>query len=300
MKLNRKRLSLTQRQAWTGRCFALPFYFGFIFFYLTPIIESLKFVFSKVTDIDTGRINTNFVGLDNFNTIFNVDPNFTTTLTSTITGLLWQVPVIIIASLFIALILKSEFHGRTVVRGIFFLPVVLAGGIVMSILENDSMTMHIMNGSMVSSGTMVDTNSLQDLLVNMGLGSEITDFINKIYSNLFDLLWRSGVQMIIFLSGLQSISPSLYEASAIEGATAWEDFWKITIPMIGPIIMLNIFYTVIDTFMDSGSKIMQKILAEFSTLNMGLASAMAWVYFLVVLAILGVVAFAFRRVNVKS
>lgn len=298
--MKRRRLSLTQRQAWAGRCFVLPFYFGFLFFYLTPIVQSLTFVFSKVTDIDTGKINTHYVALENFNTIFNVDPDFTTTLTKTITDLLWQVPVIIIASLFIALILKSKFFGRTVVRGIFFLPVVLAGGIVMSILENDSMTMHIMNGSMVSSGSMVDTNSLKDLLVNMGLGSEITDFVNKIYSNLFDLLWRSGVQMIIFLSGLQSISPSLYEASAIEGATAWEDFWKITIPMISPIIMLNIFYTVIDTFMDSGSGIMRKILAEFSNLNMGLASAMAWVYFVIVLAILGVVAFLFRRSNVKS
>ena len=160
--------------------------------------------------------------------------------------------------------------------------------------------MQVMNGSMVSSGSMVDSNGLKDLLVNMGLGSEITGFINTIYSNLFDLLWKSGVQMIIFLSGLQSIPTSLYEASSIEGATAWEDFWKITIPMIGPIIMLNVFFTIIESFMDSSNTVMQKVVAEFGRVNLGLASAMAWVYFLIAAAILGIIAILFRKVNVKS
>lgn len=293
------KMSLVQRQAWAGRCFALPFYFGFWFFYLYPIVQSIIFAFSYTT-IEIGEVVTKPAGWANFNTIFNVNPNFTTRLTTTITELLWEVPVIIVASLFIALILKSKFHGRTLVRGVFFLPVVLAGGIVMSIVQSDTVSSQIMSGSMVSSGSMVDSNSLQDLLVNMGLGSEITEFINKIYGGLFGLLWRSGVQMIIFLSGLQSIPTSLYEASAIEGATAWEDFWKITIPMIGPIIMLNIFFTIIETFTDSSNAVMAMIVADFAALNYGTASAMAWVFFLAAAAILGIVAFAFRKVNVKS
>ncbi len=293
------RLSLTQRQSWAGRCFVLPFYFGFLFFYLGPIAQSIQFAFSDV-EILNGALGITANNFANFDTIFNVDPNYKTSLISTVTKLLWQVPVIIIASLFIALILKSKFHGRTVVRGIFFLPVVLAGGIVMSIVQSDTVSMQVMNGSMVSSGAMVDSNGLKDLLVNMGLGSEITGFINTIYSNLFNLLWKSGVQMIIFLSGLQSIPTSLYEASSIEGATAWEDFWKITIPMIGPIIMLNIFFTIIESFMDSGNTVMQKVVTEFGNVNLGLASAMAWVYFLIAAAILGIIAFLFRHVNVKS
>ncbi len=293
------RLSLTQRQSWAGRCFVLPFYLGFLFFYLGPISQSIRFAFSDVKILE-GALEVHFNSFANFDTIFNVDPNYKTQLISTVTKLLWQVPVIIIASLFIALILKSKFHGRTLVRGVFFLPVVLASGIVMSIVQSDTVSMQVMNGSMVSSGTMVDSNGLKDLLVNMGLGSEITGFINTIYSNLFNLLWKSGVQMIIFLSGLQSIPTSLYEASSIEGATAWEDFWKITIPMIGPIIMLNIFFTIIESFMDSSNAVMQKVVAEFSNVNLGLASAMAWVYFLIAAAILGIIAFAFRRVNVKS
>ena len=181
------RLSLTQRQSWAGRCFVLPFYLGFLFFYLGPISQSIRFAFSDV-EILNGALAIDFNSFDNFNTMFNVDSTYKTQLISTVTNLLWQVPVIIVASLFIALILKSKFHGRTLVRGVFFLPVVLAGGIVMSIVQSDTVSMQVMNGSMVSSGTMVDSNGLKDLLVNMGLGSEITGFINTIYSNLFNLL----------------------------------------------------------------------------------------------------------------
>lgn len=299
MKQKKRFLSLTQRQAWTGRCFVLPFYFGFFFFFLTPVVQSIIFCFCDVT-IQPGYIEKVGIGWENFRYIFQEDPNFSTNLVATLTQLLWQVPVIIVASLFIALILKSEFHGRTIVRSIFFLPVVLAGGVVMSIVQNDTLSSQVMNGGMVSAGSVVDTNALEDLLVNMGLGDEITKFVNIIYKNLFNLLWKSGIQMIIFLAGVQSIPTSLYEASAIEGSTGWEDFWKITIPMLGPIIMLNIFYTIIETLVDSENVIMTKVVAEFQRANLGLASAMAWVYFLVIAVILAIIAFLFRRVNVKS
>ena len=298
MKLKR-RLSLTQRQAWAGRGFVLPFYFGFLFFYLTPIVQSILFCFSDV-HVEIGSIVRENIGWENFRYIFQDDPNYTTKLVSTVTQLLWQVPVIIVASLFIALILKSEFHGRTIVRSIFFLPVVLAGGVVMSIVQQDTLSSQVMNGGMVSAGSMVDTNALGDFLVNLGLGEEITKIINLIYGNMFGLLWKSGVQMIIFLAGVQSIPGSLYEASSIEGATGWENFWKITIPMLGPMIMLNIFYTIIETLIDTQNPVMEKVLAEFARVNMGLASAMAWIYFLVIAVVLAIIAFLFRKVNVKS
>ena len=147
---------------------------------------------------------------------------------------------------------------------------------------------------------MVDTNALGDLLVNMGLGDEITKFINMIYANLFGVLWESGVQMIIFLAALQSIPPSLYEASAIEGATGWEDFWKITIPMIGPMIMLNIFYTIVESSISTNNAVMEQVMAEYNRVNLDLSAAMSWVYFAIIAVVLGIVAFLFRKVNVKS
>ncbi len=300
MNKKRYKMSLTARQAWTGRLFSLPFYIGFLVFFIGQVGRSLYFCFCDVTVDPVSGLNAEWVGLKQFEHIFLVDANYTTKLVTSLTTLAWKVPVVIVASLFIAVILKSKFVGRTFVRGVCFLPVVLATGIVMDIVNTDTVSKSVMNGNMVSSGAMVDTNALGDLLVNMGLGSEITDFINMIYSNLFGVLWDSGVQMIIFLAALQSISPSLYEASAIEGATAWEDFWKITIPMIGPMIMLNIFYTIIESSMATNNAVMQKVVTEYNNVNLDLSAAMGWVYFAVIAVVLGIVAFLFRKVNVKS
>lgn len=295
----RFKLSLTQRQAMTGRLFVSPFYIGFIVFFAYQLFQSVRFCFYDV-QVQMGELQLDFVGWDNFYHIFQVDSTYVTKLTSSLLELLWKVPVIIVASLFIAIILKSKFVGRTFVRGVCFLPVVLAGGIVMEIVQGDTISSSVMGGHMVSSGSMIDTNALQDLLVNMGLGSDITKFINTIYSNLFDVLWQSGVQMIIFLAALQSISPSLYEASSIEGATGWENFWKITIPMISPMIMLNMFYTIIENSISTNNPIMEKVITEYNNVNLDLSAAMGWVYFAVVAVVLGIVAFCFRKVNVKS
>lgn len=300
MKNKRFKMSLTTRQAWTGRMFCLPFYIGFCVFFLGQIIQSISFCFNDVNIDPVNGLTMKFVGLDQFKYIFTVDANYSIKLVDTLTQLAWKVPVIIVASLFIAVILKSKFIGRTFVRGVCFLPVVLATGIVMDIVNTDTVSASVMSGSMVSSGSITSNNNLADLLVEMGLGSEITNLINTIYNNLFDVLWQSGVQMIIFLAALQSISPSLYEASAIEGATAWEDFWKITIPMIGPMIMLNIFYTIVETSVSTQNAIMQKVTTEYNNVNLDLSAAMAWVYFAAIAVILAVVAFAFRKVNVKS
>ena len=297
--MNKRRMSLTARQAWYGRLFASPFYIGFIVFFLFQIVQSIWFCFCEVK-IDTAGLHTTFVGLERFHHIFQVDATYTTKLWSSLTTLVWKVPVIVVASLFIAVILKSKFFGRTFVRGVCFLPVVLATGIVMDIVNTDTVSRNVMNGNMVSSGSMVNTDALSDLLVNMGLGSEITNFINMIYSNLFGVLWESGVQMIIFLAALQSIPPSLYEASAIEGATGWEDFWKITIPMIGPMIMLNIFYTIVENSISTNNPIMEKVITEYNNVNLDLSAAMSWVYFAVIAVVLIAVAFCFRKVNVKS
>lgn len=293
------KMSLTQRQAMTGRMFVLPFYIGFIVFFASQLIQSISFCFNDV-DVVMGELKTASVGWDNFYHIFQVDSNYVTKLVSSLGVLAWKVPVIIVASLFIAIILKSKFRGRTFVRGVCFLPVVLAGGIVMDIVNGDTVSASVMSGDVVSSGSMVDTNALQDLLVNLGLGSEITKFINTIYANLFGVLWESGVQMIIFLAALQSISPSLYEASSIEGATGWENFWKITIPMISPMIMLNIFYTIVENSISTSNSIMAKVMTEYENVNLDLSAAMGWVYFAVIAVVLAIVAFCFRKVNVKS
>lgn len=297
--IRRSGLSLTQRQAMTGRLFCAPFYVGFCIFFAYQFILSICFCFSDVT-VQMGSLDMKFVGWENFYHAFRVDSTYGTQLVASLTQLAWKVPVIIVASLFIAVILKSKFHGRTFVRGVCFLPVVLAGGIVMEIVQGDTVSKSVMSGNMVSNGSMIDTNAIQDVLTNLGLGSSITNLINTVYSNLFGVLWDSGVQMIIFLAALQSISPSLYEASSIEGATGWENFWKITIPMISPMIMLNIFYTIIESSMSTSNAVMTKAHAEYVAAHFDWSAAMSWAYFAVIAVVLGIVAFCFRKVNVKS
>ena len=171
----------------------------------------------------------------------------------------------------------------------------------MDIVNGDTVSASVMSGDVVSSGSMVDTNALQDLLVNLGLGSEITKFINTIYANLFGVLWESGVQMIIFLAALQSISPSLYEASSIEGATGWENFWKITLPMLAPTILLNLVYTIVDSFTDATNKVMNQINKLMSNVgDLDLASAFAWTYFVLIGIILLIIVLIFNAISKRT
>jgi len=294
-----KRLTLDKKSSWTGRLFVLPFYLGFIFFFASPFIQSISFVFSKA-EVNVGGIEQSFTGFDNLQHIFRIDPDYGRLLAMTVTSLLWQVPVVIIASLFIAVILKSRFLGRTFIRGVFFLPVILASGMVLSIVQGDVVAGSVLTGNVVSSGTIVSSSSLENFMVNAGFGSGIVTIISLIYNNLFGLLWKTGIQMIIFLAGLQSIPMSLYEASAVEGTTAWEDFWKITIPMIKPIIMLNIFFTIIESFMDSQNLVMRKVVSAFNAIQLGVASAMAWTYFAAAAVILIAVALVLTKISGKN
>lgn len=297
--MKRKQLSLSARSAWTAQLFILPFYLGFWFFFLSPLIESLKMSFSNVSvDVASGY-NFKYIGFDNYLTAFLKDATFKTNLTKSFSEMAWQLPVIVVLSLFLAMILNQKFRGRVFVRAVFFLPVIFASGVALSLIGGDSVASSALHGNVVSSGQITQTNALNDLLVNAGFDSDIIRIATSIANNLFNMIWRSGIQMIIFLAGLQSIPPTLYEASSIEGATSWENFWKITLPMLVPTIMINLVYTIVDNFTSSSNSIMRQVtnLMSNSVSNLGLASAFAWTYFLFIGLILIVVFVIFRIVS---
>lgn len=293
--MKKPHMTISGRRAMTGRLFVLPFYIGFLLFFLKPAVESLTFAFSDVT-IKRGGFDVVFSGLKNLRYIFQSDPDFTKNLVASLTSLLYTVPVVIIASLFFAIVLNAKFHGRTVVRAIFFLPVIIASGVVMEIINSDTFASGLISSSQgMDSAITASSYGLTELLIQMGLSEDIVSYFAYISSNLYDLMWRTGIQMIIFLAALQSISPALYEASAIEGASAWENFWMITIPMIAPMILVNIVYTIIDTFTDSANAVMDQITTVFRDQQYSRAAAMSWVYFLIIGVILGVVLFISAR-----
>ncbi len=297
----RKTLSLSARSAWTSQAFILPFYIGFLLFFLGPLVESIKMSFSNVSITNAGGYTLENIGFENYRRAFLEDANFGTNITNSFTQMLWQVPVIIVLSLFLALIINQKFRGRIAIRAIFFLPVIFASGVVLEVIGRDAVAGSALSGSVVSSTEITQSTALKDFLTNAGFSDDIIKICTTISSNLFGMVWRSGIQMIIFLAGLQSIPPTLYEASSIEGATAWENFWKITLPMLVPSMMINIVYTIIDTFTDATNSVMNQItnMISSSVSKYGLASSFAWSYFLFIGIILIFVFLIFRVVNKK-
>ncbi len=293
--------SLERRNAMAGRMFCIPLYIGILLFFGLPLVQSFWYSFNTVT-ADVGGYVSEFVGFGNFHNIFRENAKFLPALISSLTELLYKVPVVLIASLFFALILNQKFRGRVLTRAIFFLPVIIASGVVLGIITSDSAANSMMDGVSADSGSgsyssIFDSSALQEFLVEAGLDGELVAYFGQIANSLFDLLWMTGIQMIMFLAGLQSISPSLYEASAMEGATAWENFWMITFPSLTPILLVNIVYTIVDTFTDVGNPIMVQIYNQYNGLYYGIASAMSWTYFVIIGVILALIMLLFSFIQ---
>ena len=290
-KENKIALTLEGKNAVSGYLFLLPFLIGFIAFMFYPILESLRMVFSdvKINAVKHG-FDMEYIGLENLKRVLAIDPEFNRFLTEEIARMLLIVPAIIIFSLFVALILNQEFKARGFVRAIFFLPVILSSGIMIGLETNNSLLNNmaeiIKQGNLMKSSI---TRILEDILVSEGAASDFMGYVFRIINQIYDIAMASGIQIIIFLSALQTIPPSMFEAAKIEGATSWECFWKITFPMVSSLILVNIVYSVIDYFLRTDNRVMAKInLASLRMLQYGFGTTMAWIYFLAVIAIIGI------------
>ena len=297
--MNKRHLSLTRRNALKGFAFTLPFCIGFIKFFLGPLFQSLSFAFSNVT-VEVGGYITDFVGWENITYVLKKDTNFSTNLLASIKDLLWQVPVILIAALFFAILLNRKSHGKTLIRAIFFLPVIVSSGVIINIIQSDAAAANVLTGNIVAGGDVTQNMSLMDLLNALELPETVSEYFSNIVNNLFGIIWNVGVQMIIFLAGLQNIPPSLYEASSVEGATAWENFWMITIPMLAPMILVNAVYTVVDSFTSASNSVMLQVINNMNLSRLGWASAMALIYFVIIAIILALILFVFNRIAAKK
>lgn len=295
-KVKKSRLTLKGRESLIGRAFVLPFYIGFIVFSVAPLIETMKMMFHSVK-IDFGGFAMEYVGFKNFNQVFAVDPDFVLNLFTSVGNMFWQVPAILFVSLFLAILINTKFKGRAFVRVIFFLPVIVMTGAVILIIQNDVVANAAMNGEVVAGGKIEYNVGLEQLLIDAGLNAKIVETFTTFSNDVFNLAWKTGVQIIIFLSGLQSIPSSLYEASSVEGATKWEEFFKITLPMLLPVFVLNTVYTIVDSFTDSGNKAMNQVLEGVRTLNYGPASVMSYSYFVLIAIFVLIVMFVFSKLS---
>ena len=287
--------SLAERKARKGWFFVLPFVLGFILVYLPIIIDSISFSFMTV-DIKLDAEGYSYTEVVSHRFEFYKEmfatKDFTEKLLDGLKELLWEVPAIVIFSLFVAVILNQKMLGRAVFRAIFFVPVILSTGL-LEALTNTSVSGEegIDDGSGANSNLdFISTMDVQMLFSDVKVVGKAAEKIIEFVNDVYNIVNYSGVQMLIFLAGLQSISPAIYEAARIDGASAWETFWKITFPMISPMILVNGIYTIIDSFTRDTNPVMDYIAKVYSGESQSLATAEYWIYFLIVFAIVALFA----------
>lgn len=282
----KKRRSLERRRARAGLLFILPWLIGFFGMFARSLVTSLVYSVSQ-TSIATYGVETKYLGFDYYYRALFIDANFVPSMVEEVGGMLPQVVIILAFSLLMAVILSGSFRGRTFFRAVFFLPVICGSGLILSIMNGDALSSSILSGA--RSSMLFQTSGIDQVLLKMGMSTSLIDTLMGIVNGVFDLSWQSGLQILLFISGIMGISPQLYEAAKIEGATAWESFWKITFPMLSPIMLLNAVYSIIDRFVDYNNGVLQYILTYSQKLEFSFASAMAWIYFVVVGVVVAVV-----------
>ncbi|MBR1723867.1 MAG: sugar ABC transporter permease [Ruminococcus sp.] len=285
-----------RRKALYGYGFIALWFVGSIYFFIAPLIQSLIYSFHQ-TKIVTGGMQMSNPGFKNYYNAFRKDQYYVPALTAMIKDTLLNTPLILVFSVFIAVILNQKFKGRTAARAIFFLPVIIATGPVIDIINGNMSTGGYAGGSEQFS-TMFETNLVDDLLNFLGIyniSDRLTNVISTLTADIMNLVWKCGIQILLFLSALQGIPYSAKEAASMEGATSWEYFWKITVPYISPMLIAALVYTIVDSFVDPSNDVMTLVLNQSKQWEHGYSAAMAWAYFAIVGAILAVVLAVINR-----
>ncbi|MCL2088018.1 MAG: sugar ABC transporter permease [Oscillospiraceae bacterium] len=318
-----KTVDLNRSMKKKGLLFLIPFFVGFVFFFFVIIADSLIFSFAENTLTPSGyhrQIHEDgllvnykfaFTGENAVQDVMRANSSirgrlYTQILTTSVSNLFTNTPIIILFSLFVAVLLNQKMRGRVAFRAIFFIPVILATGLIDRVDEGNRIVMLLEQGmseSLDMGAGGIDTTSamfnFQDIMrfmMSLNLPVQATDYVVTLINNVVTIVNQSGVQILIFLSGLQSIPDSIYESANVEGASGWECFWKITFPMISPMILVNLFYTIIDYFTRSSGPMMMYIEAvTLGTAKLGEPAAMAWIFFAIVSLILVVVALIINK-----
>ena len=287
----RKKLPYSTKKKIYGFLFITPWLIGFLLFFAVPFFQSCLYGFQDLKTSAEGMIGT-WVGLDNFSYALFRDTEFLIQCAGSLRDLV-TVPLILVYSICFALLLKKDYPGRTLMRAIAFLPVIIGSGVLMDIMKSDVFASSVGGAETTY---LFSSSGLTGFFQSMGLPIEIINFINDVISKIFDLTWRSGVQILLFLAGLHNIPSYVYEAADIEGANALEQFFKITLPMLTPMILLNVVYSVIDIFADYGNSIIRMIYnMAFDNVRFGYSSALSILYFIMVAVVLVVLFLVMKR-----
>jgi len=291
------KLTLARKKSIVGLLFVLPFLIGFTFFIANGIITTVRMSFSDVAVAGTtSGVEMVWNGFSNYIQAFTVHPTFPEVLGTSILNMVIDVPLIIFFSLFMALLINQNFKGRTIVRAIFFMPVILgAPAIANALLTARAMMVGGVSPASpevmasIGSNMNIDVSYYLFMLGDLAIPPALIEYILGAISRIYLIIVASGVQIVIFLAALQSIPPTVYEAAKIEGATPYETFWLITFPMVSPLILTNVVYTIIDSFANS-PVVTLSYNTIFTEYNYGLGSVFSLISSLAVCLLLVIVA----------
>lgn len=296
--MNKKKIQMkySTKRSLNGFIFVLPFLIGFFLFFVIPLANTIMYSFHKVGVKDTGGMTFTYIGVQNYIDLFKTEVTTTShtmirLFTDQNVSILTNVPLIVIFSLFLALLANMKFKGRGFVRVIFFLPIVLGLDVVTEMLAMTTGS----EWAQAESGLFTESFVTHLLMRYTNLPMDILNSVIGYVNNIFEVISQAGVQTLVYLAGLQSISPSLYEVAKIEGATNYETFWKVTIPSIMHITLFVVVYTIVDLFL--ASPIAKEAYSfAFEQSKIGTGSALSVVYMLNVILALGLVLLVLRKV----
>ena len=296
MKNKKRNRGIVELKSRYGRLFILPWVIGIIIFFIIPFVQSVVFSFSKI-EVISGGIKRRFIGFDNYKEILIADASYTGWLEESVTSFLYSLPIIILLSIVLAMLLNQKFRGRLFFRALYFLPVIIATGPVINLIFRTS-------GSDLSSIGVSESYSanmfkVDDIVELLNLDGEIGEYITITISKIFNLVWSCGIQIVLFLAGLQSVPQSLYEASRVEGATKWEEFWFITFPMLARVTLLVAIFTMVELITSENVPLVKRVYSMMRAGNYDQTSAMLWFYFLICGSIMGLIVFVYTRFLMK-
>ena len=287
----RKPIPMRRRRAIAGLIFVAPWIIGVLWFFLYPMGQSFVYIFNDVR-VEPGGMAADYVGTAIIEDVLLNDPQNVRMMITAIAQTLGEVVLILAFSLFMALILSQEFHGRTFARTVFALPIIVSSGVLLAVFRQD---LFVSSMTQTSDVTIFQSAALEMSMLRFGLDPSLVSKLTSAVSNILDLLWKCGVQILLFIGGIKSVPTQLYEVCHVEGANAWQTFWKVTFPLVTPFILLNTVYSIIDSFTYYSNPVMQRIQEYFNETYTSSATTLAVAYCLLVLAVTGVVAWFISR-----
>lgn len=296
MKKIKRNRGIEELKSRYGYMFTTHWIIGIIIFFALPLIQSVIFSFSQVEIVDND-IKTSFIGLENYKYILFEDVDYEKWVSSSVTSYLYSLPLIILLSMSLALILNQKFRGRLFFRALYFLPVIISTGAVMNLIFMT--TSGDMSEAGVSASYSANMISAEDIVRLLDIEGDIATMITSTISKIFDLVWSCGIQIVLFLAGLQSVPQSFFEASRVEGATKWEEFWFITFPMLSRVTLLVTVFTMVELITSERTTLIKSVYKMMQGGQYDTTSAMLWFYFLICGGIMAVIVFLYQRCLVR-